>query len=165
MGNGIQEKHAHPSQEADGRPGRKERRKQEREAAREGGRGSGSEIPVWEWIVAALGAVLVIGSIGFMLYNSLSGEESPPDIVIHADSIHPVQSGYLVQIRATNRGGLTAAGVTVEGTLRNGTERIETSETVLDFVPAESERRGGLFFTEDPRGYRLELRAKGYEQP
>jgi uncharacterized protein (TIGR02588 family) len=32
-------------------------------------------------------------------------------------------------------------------------------------VPAHSYRKGGLFFSQDPRKYPLQLRAKGYTEP
>ncbi len=129
------------------------------------GEGRSEHIPLWEWVTAAIGAVLVIGAIGFMLYQAVAGDDSPPDITIRVDTILPVQNGYLVKIRTTNRGGSTAAGVTVEGELHGDTGTIETSGTTVDYVPPRSERSGGLFFTQDPHRYRLELRAKGYQQP
>ncbi len=132
----------------------------------DGGTGRpGSEIPVLEWLMAVIGALLVIGSVGFMLYGAVVGDDSPPNIAIRVDSIRPMQDGYLVQIRTTNRGGSTAAGLTVEGELKGDTGTIETSGTTVDFVPPHSERYGGLFFTQDPRRYTLELRAKGYQEP
>jgi uncharacterized protein (TIGR02588 family) len=71
----------------------------------------------------------------------------------------------LVEFRALNEGGRTAAGLTIEGELRNGTKVVESSDTTLEYLPSHSERSGGLFFTADPREYQLELRAKGYETP
>lgn len=139
---------------------REEAPRDDREPARSGG-----DIPFWEWVVAGLGAVLVIGSIGFMLYEAVAGDDSPPDVVIRVDSVLPVQGGYLVRIRARNQGGTTAAGLTVEGELKGDTGAIETSETTVDFLPPNSERFGGLFFTRDPRRHTLELRAKGYQDP
>ena len=53
----------------------------------------------------------------------------------------------------------------MEGELREGTESVETSNTTIEYVPAHSERKGGLFFTSDPRQYVLRLQAKGYEKP
>jgi uncharacterized protein (TIGR02588 family) len=64
-----------------------------------------------------------------------------------------------------NEGGTTAAGLTVEGELRDGTESVETSDSTIDYVPSHSERQGGLFFTLDPGEYEVQLRAKGYEMP
>ena len=84
---------------------------------------------------------------------------------MQVDSTLPTRNGYLVKFRAVNNGGSTVEGLTIEGTLRNGSETVETSDTVLEWVPAHSEREGGLFFTSDPRQHQLQLRAKGYENP
>ena len=118
------------------------------------------------WGIALFGLALVVGAIGFMLYEAAAGDSSPPDVTVRVDSILPTRNGYLVRFRAINEGGSTAEGLTVEGRLlRNGTEAVENSNTTIEYVPAHSEREGGLFFTSDPRQYELQLRAKGYEKP
>lgn len=124
-----------------------------------------SEAPVWMWGIALVGLALVAASIGFMLYKAVAGDASPADITVQVDSTVPTRSGYLVKFRAVNTGGSTVEGLTIEGTLRNGSETMETSDTVLEWVPAHSEREGGLFFSYDPRQHQLQLRAKGYEDP
>jgi uncharacterized protein (TIGR02588 family) len=131
----------------------------------QGKQGKIKDAPLWMWGIALLGLVLVVGSIVFMLYEAVAGDSSPPDVTVRVDSILPTRNGYLVKIRAVNEGGSTAEGLTVEGELRNGTERIETSNTTIEYVPSHSEREGGLFFTLDPQKYELQLRAMGYEKP
>jgi uncharacterized protein (TIGR02588 family) len=123
------------------------------------------DAPLWMWGIAFIGLAMVIGSIGFMLYEAAAGDPSPPDVTVGVDLILPTRSGYLVKFRAVNEGGSTAEGVTVEGELRNGTESMETSNTTIEYVPSHSEREGGLYFTLDPKQYELRLRAKGYEKP
>lgn len=127
--------------------------------------GREKDTPVWEWIVAYMGLALVAGTFGFMCYQAIKGDSSPPDISVQVDSIQPVRNGYLVKIRAFNRGGSTAAGLTVEGELRDESGSVETSDATINYVPSHSERRGGLFFTKDPRQFQLQLRAEGYEAP
>lgn len=124
-----------------------------------------SEIPSWEWVVGAVGLMFVAVSIGFMLYQAFVVEEFAPEILIETEAMEPSGTGYLVQIRVTNRGGLVAAGLVVEGILKDGADIVETSEITIDHVPAGSERKAGLFFTRDPQGLDLQLRAKGYQQP
>ena len=121
--------------------------------------------PLWMWGIALLGLALVLGSIVFMLYEAAAGDSSPPDVTLRVDSILPTRNGFLVEFRTINEGGSTAEGLTVEGELRNGTEVMETSNTTIEYVPSHSERKGGLFFVSDPRQYKLQLRAKGYEKP
>ena len=120
---------------------------------------------MWMWAIAVLGLALVAASIGFMLYEAAAGDASHADVTVHVDSTLPTRNGYLVKFRAVNSGGSTVEGLTVEGTIRSGSETLETSDTVLEWIPAHSEREGGLFFTSDPRQHQLRLRPKGYENP
>jgi uncharacterized protein (TIGR02588 family) len=128
--------------------------------------GSNRDVPPpWEWGVAFLGLALVLAVLGFMTYQAVTGDDSAPQVTVYTESILPLNSGYLVQIRAVNQGGSTAAHVVVEGRLTGENERVEMGETVLDYVPSHSSRKGGLFFSQDPRKYSLQLRAEGYAEP
>lgn len=118
-----------------------------------------------EWVVAGISALLVLGSVGFLLWQALTLADTPPQIVVSADSILQLEHGFLVEFRARNEGSSTAAGVLVRGELRSDTSTVQTSEATLDFVPSGAQRRGGLFFTHDPRLYALRLRAVGYDRP
>ncbi|HEX2095121.1 MAG TPA: TIGR02588 family protein [Longimicrobiaceae bacterium] len=131
------------------------------------GRRSGSheEPSVWEWVTAAGGTLLVLGTVGLMLSEALRGESTPPDVVVSVERVEAVENGFRVEFRVENRGGETAAGVKVEGEVRGGGGTTETSEMTLDYIPGRATRRGGLFFREDPRGSGLTLRASGYAEP
>ena len=122
-------------------------------------------IPIWEWIVAALGFILVASVIGFLLYEALGENQMPPDVKLSVVSVVKTGNGYRVKITVVNQGGTTAEGVVVEGTLRRGTEPIERSQTTIDYLPPRSEKRAGLFFTRDPRQFELQVRPFGYEEP
>lgn len=109
--------------------------------------------------------MLVAAGIGYMAYYGLTHPEGPPEVTLERLSVEPTKGGYLVQFKARNEGNSTAAGVLVVGALKESGSTLEESEAVLDYVPQESERKGGLLFTRDPTRYELELRAKGYAQP
>jgi len=117
-----------------------------------------------EWVAAALSAALVFPAIGYMAYEGWTEPDTPPRIEIVVDTVLAFPDGYLVEFEAHNRGHTTAAALLVEGELRGGGEP-ETAEVTIDFVPAESMRRAGLFFSRDPRRHRLEIRPKGYDLP
>ena len=125
----------------------------------------GSGPPTLEWIAGAVGAVLVALTIAFLLYEGTAGDHSPPDIRIEIKSVAPVRDGYRVQFEAANEGGEAAAQVGIEGVIAKGEEILETSETTLGYVPARSQRKGGLFFAKDPQSAELRVRARGYEDP
>jgi len=121
--------------------------------------------PVWEWIIAALGLVLVAGAIGTMFYRAMTEEATPPNLAFTVDSIETVNRGFLVKFSVANTGNQTAVGLTAEGVLKNGERNEETSTATLSYVPANSRRQGGLFFSANPEEYDLQIRALGYEQP
>ncbi len=134
------------------------------DSSRDQGQGRESP-PLSEWLVAGFGVLIVLAALGFLGYEAVDPGETPPDIVNRTVAIRPTTGGYLVQVEVRNRGGETAAGVTLEGTLNEGDREVEASEATLDYVPGRSQREAGLFFSEDPRRYRLELRAFGYQEP
>jgi len=124
--------------------------------------------PVWEWIIAAVGFILVVAALGTTLYRAVIEESTPPILEISVEAIVPTANGYLVNFSVKNNGNQTAAGLTVEGELKTeaeGAESVETSSATLAYAPANSRREGGLFFSKNPNEYKLEIRAKGYEKP
>lgn len=128
--------------------------------------GEHSEKPRWAWIIAATGAALIASVLVFLTMEALRQRSSPPDITVEVETIAPLSSGqYLVQIRAHNRGGATAAQVQVEGSIRKGEDVLETRQLTLDYVPSRSYKSGGLFFSRNPEEFTLEIRASGYAEP
>ncbi len=121
--------------------------------------------PVWEWIIAAVGFTLVLGAVGTTFYRATTEDKTPPQLEVKVDSIEQSGVGHLVKFTLKNTGNQTAAAVAVEGELKNGTETAETSSAALAYSPANSKRRGGLFFTKNPRQFDLQIRVTGYEEP
>ena len=109
-----------------------------------GGQTPGAAIPLLEWIVGGLGAVLVGGATAFLVYHALTRDRTPPDVRVIVERVLELENGYLVQFRAFNRGGSAAAELMIEGEVAgpDGSER-RPSEAVLDYVPAGSDREGG----------------------
>jgi uncharacterized protein (TIGR02588 family) len=122
-------------------------------------------IPVTEWIVAGVGALLVAGVIGYLIVLATTRDATPPEVRVVAQRVLELPGGWLVEFRAINDGAQAAAQLLVEGELRGPGDASETSEATIDYLPARSEREGGLIFSRDPRGHELRLRAKGYVQP
>lgn len=117
-------------------------------------------------VVTGLGILLVVACIGILLHDALMRKEGPPEVVLHVEKIQPQPSGnFVVLFRAENHGDSTAADLFVTGELQGAAGLMETSRATLDYVPAQSVRRGGLFFDYDPRKAQLELRATGYQEP
>lgn len=124
-----------------------------------------SDIPPLEWIVGGLGALIVAVVIAVLLHEGLAGDASPPEIHVEIKDVAPVRDGFRVRFEARNAGGEAAAQVTVEGVLSRPGAEPETSDVTLAYLPAHSERGGGLFFSTDPRDGDLQVRARSYEDP
>jgi uncharacterized protein (TIGR02588 family) len=125
----------------------------------------GRPVPRLEWLVAAMGALLVGATIAYLVHQALWRDETPPDVRLAAERVVPLKEGFLVQFRATNRGAQAAAQLLVEGEIVGPDGVVETAEATLDYLPPNSYRDGGLFFTRDPRRLELRLSARGYAEP
>lgn len=119
----------------------------------------------WQRLAATVGIVIVGGCVGFLGWQGLTADDSPPDLRLQIVEIVPQQSGYLVRVQTANAGGTTAARVRVEGRLTDDRNAIERSEAVLDYVPSQSRREAALVFRHDPRGSQVALRVLGFEAP
>lgn len=129
-------------------------------------RNGSAEASLLEWIAAATGLALLLGVLAVIGWEALHGDPGePPTIALQVRRIAPSAGGFVVEIEAFNRSGGTAQSVEIEGALRGVSAPIETSSVSFDYIPGHSRRIGGLFFREDPRRHRLDLRALGYQEP
>ncbi len=131
--------------------------------------GGKPRIPLLEWIASSIGLLLALaitGFIGWQAYRGAgTGNEPPPAIEVRAERIVAAGGGWVVEFVAVNRSPSTAAAVLIDGRLSRGGRELASSQVSLDYVPGHSERRGGLFFTEDPQTHAVALRALGYARP
>lgn len=125
---------------------------------------SEQQVPWLEWAASGIGLLLVLGLFGVIGWQAFNGATIPPAITVEVENVAPVEGGYRVLFLARNGAGEAAAQVEVEGKVStNGGE--EVSRVVLDYVPGHSARRGGLFFTRDPRTGALVVRTTGFAEP
>lgn len=120
-----------------------------------------NEPPLLEWISAAVGLACALMAIGFVGWDALPGDRSPPDIEVRLVAVTPTAHGYVAKVEAINHGDASAAQVAIEGVL-SGQGETETAQATLDYVPQQSRVGGGLVFERDPRVGRLVLRARGF---
>ena len=119
-----------------------------------------SRIPRAEWAVAALSALLVLGTIAWLAVRAMR-PAAEPAFAVSVDAVTVHQGGWTARVRVENRGDRAAAAVEVEGALEGG----ETSGFTLDFLAGRSTRHGALRFRGDPRPAALTLRVRGYADP
>lgn len=129
------------------------------------GMNSSSEIPTLEWVVGALGLLIVLAAVGVLIFEATVGDNSPPDVKLTVQSIVERPHGFLVKIRAENIGGEPAASVGISAELMEKEAVLETSSLEFDYLPAHSTRDAGIFFQRDPRDKQIRLQARGYEVP
>src|SRR5690606_40073331 len=103
-----------------------------------------------EWALAAVSALLVLGVIGFLLYEAVTEPPTPPAVTVDVVGVRPSGNGYVVEFEAHNEGGETAARLTGEGTLVAGAGEVEASEANPGHGPEGGRRGGGPGFTRDP---------------
>ncbi|MFP3546694.1 hypothetical protein SB748_24890 [Rhizobium sp. SIMBA_035] len=118
-----------------------------------------------EWALGVASSLLVAILIAIVGYEAATNSGSPPDFVIFrlppTDGIPKGQ----VRFKITNIADTTAAAVLVRGEWRRPDGTIETAETTLDYVPANSSSEGALIFSADPVAGDLSIRAAGYADP
>lgn len=119
--------------------------------------------PALEWIASSIGAVFGIGLIGFLIWDAATATQ-PANVSVYPGVVEAGTQGYRLSIVVQNAGGATAAEVEVEGRV-TADGKAETSTTVFDYVPGESERRGTLVFTREPRAGDMSLRVVSYREP
>jgi uncharacterized protein (TIGR02588 family) len=108
--------------------------------------GAPASISRWEWVVAALGLAIVVGTLAIMAAE-MRVAATPPDVVVRVEAPRRLTSGWLVPYEAENRGDETAAAVALRATAGE-----DEATATLDYVPGHSRRRGGFVFARPPAG-------------
>lgn len=121
--------------------------------------------PVLERLVGALGGVLVVALLVFLIYQAVAVSDGGPDLSATVSGIEHVGGQYVTHVRVENQGGETASGVNLAGTLSVDGTTVEQATTTISYVPLKSSRRAVLVFARDPREAKLSVRAAGYELP
>ena len=122
-------------------------------------------LPPLERLLGALGAVLVLALLTFLVYQSAVGSETGPELSTEVSRIAPAGDQFVAHVRVRNRGGETAESVSVSGDLRVAGTRVGQASTTIAHIPANSSRQAALVFERDPRDGRLDVRAEGYALP
>ncbi len=110
--------------------------------------------------MAALGAALLLGSLGVVVNDAL-GPDRPALVEVIETERSVIEGRTRVQLEAVNRGDVTASAVTIEGMA--GADR--TATVTLDHVPGQSREAATLMFDGDLGRAPLTLRATGWVDP
>lgn len=118
-----------------------------------------------EWAVFAVGLVLVLATLGYLVRESAVGDGGPPEIVVHLGEPQPSAGGHLLPVEVVNGGQTTAEDVLVPIFLEMADGKREEAELNIAFVPRHSKRNGWVSFRNDPRRGTLSLGAMAFEAP
>lgn len=121
-----------------------------------------------EWAVFGIGLVLVLGTIGVLLWDTARSGDDPPDLTVELgppQRRHRSNQGWAVPVTVRNRGGETAVGVRIKVVLELPGGSREEAELDVAFVPRGSQRQGWIHFLHPPASGRLVGWVAGYEQP
>ena len=118
-----------------------------------------------EWTVFAIGLVLVLATLGFLVRESIVSDGGPPEVVARLGEARPSRGGHLIPVEVANVGQTTAEDVLVPIFLDLEHGSREEAELNIAFLPRDSKRNGWVSFREDPRRGRLSLGAIAFEVP
>lgn len=119
-----------------------------------------------EWLVFAASLVLVVGTLGYLIYDAGTSGNAPPSIEMQLGKPQPRLNYFFVPVSVTNRGDETAEAVHIEVVLESGGKEQESGEFEIAFLPRRSTRKGWVTFQTDPRRVeQMKARVLGFEKP
>ncbi len=119
-----------------------------------------------EWLVFAASLVLVISTLGYLVYDGATSGDAPPSIEFQLGTPQPQSNHFLVPVSVTNRGDEPAEGVHIEVILVDRGKEQESGEFEIAFLPRHSTREGWVTFQTDPRTVeQMKARVLGFEKP
>lgn len=119
-----------------------------------------------EWLVFAASLVLVVSTVGYLVYDVATLKESPPSIELQLGTPQRQFHQFLVPVSVNNRGDETAEGVHIEVVLESDGKEQESGEFEIAFLPRHSTREGWVAFQTDPRTVeQMKARVLGFEKP
>ncbi|WP_332816345.1 hypothetical protein [Ramlibacter sp.] len=125
----------------------------------------GDTEPVSEWIAAAVGLLILLASMGGLVWTALSDGHERVDPVTRVASVERRGDRFHVQLEVHNQGGAAAAALRVVAQLRDGERVVEEAQTEFDHLAGHSSRQAGLFFRNDPARLELSLSVESYQRP
>jgi uncharacterized protein (TIGR02588 family) len=119
---------------------------------------------VLEWTVFGVSLILVLATFGYLVRESLTVHDGPPEVVVVLGEPRTGAGGHMVPVTAENRGGATAEDVQIAVRLDAGGEE-EEAVLVVPYLPRESSRSGWVTFRGDPRAGALRVAGVAYQTP
>ncbi len=118
-----------------------------------------------ERLLGGVGLLLVVGCLGYLIYEGIKDGEAPGALTVTVLEIVPTGETYLVNFDLQNGGSQTLSNLQVTARLLEAGREVERATTTLDYLPGRSSQSGGFYFREDPRQFTLAITPEGYQLP
>jgi uncharacterized protein (TIGR02588 family) len=118
-----------------------------------------------EWIVFAVGLVLVGFTLIYLAYEGATMGSESPNIEVRLGAPEQRSHNFSVPVTVINHGDQTAGAVQVEVVMESGGQEKARGEFVIAFLPRRATHEGWVTFEQDPRSSQLKARVLGYEKP
>jgi len=123
------------------------------------------DTPRLEWLLGMLGLALLIAAVGYLTYQGIADPSKPGALVITVTDVHRVGDAHVVKFTVRNDGSENLGHLHLTARLIDGEKEIESAPAFIDYLPAHSERRGGIYLRHDPQRYTLRIDPAGYMEP
>lgn len=117
-----------------------------------------------EWLITIISGILVFFTLGFLVYQLIFEEQTPPNIAVVLGEISRKDDAFAIPIQANNNGTETAENVIIEIIAENG-QTEEKAEITFSYLPGKSSANGWITFTKRPDISSLKTHVVGYTTP
>ncbi len=117
-----------------------------------------------EWTVTIISGILVFFTFGFLVYQLIVEERTPPNIVIVLGEVSEKDNAFAIPVEAHNKGTATAENVLIEIVAENG-ESEQKAQITFSYLPGKSSSKGWVTFTKNPKVALLKTHVVGYNIP
>lgn len=124
-----------------------------------------SDTPRLEWLLGILGLALLVAGISYLTYQGLTNPSKPGPVIVTVLEVQPVGGAHVVKFSVRNDGGENLSHLHLIARVSDGTREIESAQAFIDYLPARSEQRGGVYLRNDPRRHTLRIDPAGYMEP
>jgi uncharacterized protein (TIGR02588 family) len=123
------------------------------------------DTPRLEWLLGALGLALLAAAVSYLTYQGLSNPSKPGAVVVTVLDVRAVGGAHVVKFSVRNEGDENLSHLHLVARLSDGDREIEAAPAFIDYLPARSEQRGGVYLKHDPRRHTLRIDPAGYMEP
>ncbi len=117
-----------------------------------------------EWLITIISGILVVFTLGFLIYQLIFEEQTPPNIAIVLGEISQKDDAFAIPIQANNNGTETAENVIIEIVSENR-DIEEKAQITFSYLPGKSSANGWITFTKKPDISSLKTHVVGYTTP